>query len=107
MCSPRNLQGMASSGPGRLRASHYYLRRRRVFYAALKYAVREALFLTYRGGTYQPSTLWQVLPKARAKAFTPSQAASPLARTPYDFRPAGVSVRLNAGVTRANLAAPA
>ncbi len=93
MCSPRNLQGMASSGPGRLRASHYYLRRRRVFYAALKYAVR-----------YQPSTLWQVLPKARAKAFTPAQAASPLARRPYDFRHAGISWRLNAGITGPHVA---
>jgi integrase len=81
------------------RASHYYLCQRRVFYAALKYAVREALLLTYRGGTYQPSTLWQVLPKARAKAFTPAQAASPLARRPYDFRHAGISWRLNAGIT--------
>ena len=55
------------------------------------------LFLTYRGGIYLPSTLWQVLQKARAKAFTAAQAASPLARKPYDFRHAGVSWRLNAG----------
>ena len=55
------------------------------------------LFLTYRGGTYQPSTLWQVLRKARVKAFTPAQVASPLARRPYDFRHAGISWRLNAG----------
>jgi integrase len=55
------------------------------------------LFLTYRHGTYQPSTLWQVLQKARVKAFTPAQAVSPLARKPYDFRHAGVSWRLNAG----------
>lgn len=54
--------------------------------------------MTYRGGTYQPSTLWQVPQKARARAFTPAQVASPLARRPYDFRPAGVSGRLNAGV---------
>ncbi len=40
------------------------------------------LFLTYRGGTYQPSTLWQVLRKARVKAFTPAQVTSPLARRP-------------------------
>ena len=56
------------------------------------------LFWTYRGGIYQPSTLWQVLQKARVKAFTPAQVASPLARKPYDFRHAGVSWRLNAGV---------
>ena len=55
------------------------------------------LFLTYRGGTYQPSTLWQVLRKARVKAFAPAQVASPLARRPYDFRHAGISWRLNAG----------
>jgi integrase len=55
------------------------------------------LFRTYRGATYLPSTLWQVLQKARRQAFTPAQAASPLARRPYDFRHAGVSWRLNAG----------
>ena len=55
------------------------------------------LFRTYRGGIYQPSTLWQVLRKARVAAFTPAQVNSPLARKPYDFRHAGVSWRLNAG----------
>ena len=55
------------------------------------------LFWTYRGGIYQPSTLWRVLQKARAVAFPPAVVASPLARKPYDFRHAGVSWRLNAG----------
>jgi integrase len=55
------------------------------------------LFWTYRDGIYQPSTLWQVLQKARAAAFPPAVVASPLARKPYDFRHAGVSWRLNAG----------
>jgi integrase len=55
------------------------------------------LFWTYRGGIYQPSTLWQVLRKARTVAFPPVVVASPLARKPYDFRHAGVSWRLNAG----------
>lgn len=55
------------------------------------------LFRTYRGSIYLPSTLWQVLQKARPRAFTEAQAASPLARKPYDFRHAGVSWRLNAG----------
>ena len=59
------------------------------------------LFRTYRGGIYQPSTLWQVLQKARPLAFTPAQAASPLARRPYDFRHAGISWRLNSGGSRA------
>jgi integrase len=58
------------------------------------------LFRTYRGGIYLPSTLWQVLQKARARAFTPAQVASPLARKPYDFRHAGVSWRPNAGTPR-------
>lgn len=52
---------------------------------------------TYRGGIYLPSTLWQVLQKARARALTEAQAISPLARKPYDFRHAGISWRLNAG----------
>jgi integrase len=55
------------------------------------------LFRTYRGGIYQPSTLSQVLKKARPVAFTPAQVSSPLASRPYDFRHAGVSWRLNAG----------
>ncbi|HEU5419636.1 MAG TPA: site-specific integrase, partial [Streptosporangiaceae bacterium] len=55
------------------------------------------LFQTYRGGIYLPSTLWHVLQKARKRAFTASQVASPLASKPYDFRHAGVSWRLNAG----------
>jgi hypothetical protein len=55
------------------------------------------LFWTYRGGIYQPSTLWQVLQKARVAAFGPALVASPLARKPYDSRHAGVSWRLNAG----------
>lgn len=56
------------------------------------------IFQTYRGGIYQPSTLCRVLQAARPMAFTPAQAASPLARKPYDFRHAGVSWRLNSGV---------
>ena len=56
------------------------------------------LFWTNRGGIYQPSTLWQVLRKARTAAFPAAVVASPLARKPYDFRHAGISWRLNAGV---------
>lgn len=55
------------------------------------------VFQTYRGGIYLPSTLWRVLQEARQRAFAQPQAASPLARRPYDFRHAGVSWRLNAG----------
>ena len=51
------------------------------------------LFRTYRGSIDLPSTLWQVLQKARPPAFTTAQAVSPLARKPYDFRHAGVSWR--------------
>ncbi len=56
------------------------------------------LFRTYRGGIYQPSTLWRVLQEARPHVFTPAQLASPLASRPHDCRHAGVSFRLNAGV---------
>jgi integrase len=56
------------------------------------------LFRTYRGGIYLPSTLWHVLQKARRQLFTRAQLASPLAHRPYDFRHAGVSWRLNAGI---------
>jgi integrase len=63
------------------------------------------LFRTYRGSIYLPSTLWQVLQKARPRAFTAAQAVSPLARKPYDFRHAGISWRLNAGTPAPLLAA--
>jgi integrase len=43
-------------------------------------------------------TLWRVLDVARGKALTADQVKTPLARKPYDFRHAGVSWRLNAGV---------
>ncbi|MFV2178006.1 tyrosine-type recombinase/integrase [Actinomadura sp. LOL_016] len=56
------------------------------------------LFRTARGGIYQPSTLWRVLNTARAKALTPEQVKTPLACKPYDFRHAGISWRLIAGV---------
>lgn len=62
------------------------------------------LFRTYRGGVFQPSTLWQVLRKARPKAFSARQAGSPLAARPYDFRHAGVSLRLNAGTPATQVA---
>jgi len=55
------------------------------------------LFRTYRGGIYQPSTLWRVLQKVREQTQTPGPLASPLMARPYDFRHAGVSWRLNAG----------
>jgi len=55
------------------------------------------LFRTQSGGNYMPSDLWRVLHQTRARAFTDAQAASPLARKPYDFRHAGISWRLNAG----------
>ena len=35
------------------------------------------LFQTYRGGIYLPSTLWHVLQKARARAFTQAAARVP------------------------------
>jgi hypothetical protein len=56
------------------------------------------LFQTYRGGIYQPSTLWRVLQEARPRVLTPAQLKSPLISRPYDCRHGGISWRLNAGV---------
>jgi integrase len=47
------------------------------------------------------SRVWQ---KAREKALTDAQAATPLARRPYDLRHAAVSLRLNAGVPATQVA---
>ncbi|HLI76999.1 MAG TPA: hypothetical protein VKV02_08640, partial [Acidobacteriaceae bacterium] len=42
--------------------------------------------------------------QARAKALTPAQARSPLARRPYDLRHAAVSLWLNSGVPATEVA---
>jgi hypothetical protein len=42
--------------------------------------------------------------KARPKAFTAAQVKSQLARKPYDFRHAGISLRLNAGTPATQVA---
>jgi integrase len=73
------------------------------------------LFVTRRGpgGRYVP-TAGQPVPNnaytkvwrdARAKALTPVQQRSPLARRPYDLRHAAVSLWLNAGVHAPQVAA--
>ncbi|WP_327033906.1 integrase [Micromonospora ureilytica] len=72
------------------------------------------LFVTRRGpgGRYVP-TAGQPIPNntygkawrdARAKALTPAQQRSPLARRPYDLRHAAVSLWLNAGVPATQVA---
>jgi integrase len=45
-----------------------------------------------------PNTIYRAFSQARQRAFTPEQAASPLARRPYDLRHAAVSTWLNSGV---------
>jgi integrase len=56
------------------------------------------LFRTARGGPLNPTGYGDVWHRARPLALTPAQAASPLARRPYDLRHAAVSLWLNAGV---------
>ncbi|WP_131769425.1 tyrosine-type recombinase/integrase [Candidatus Protofrankia californiensis] len=62
------------------------------------------LFCTLRGGPPQDSHYTALWRKARAAALTPAQAASPLARRPYDLRHAAVSLWLNAGVPATEVA---
>lgn len=72
------------------------------------------LFTTRRGpgGRYRPtlgqpfssSAYGRVWQKARARALTVEQQASPLARRPYDLRHAAVSLWLNAGVPATQVA---
>lgn len=57
-----------------------------------------------RGGTIADSTYLPYFHKARAAAFTPEEAASPLAGTPYALRHAAVSTWLNAGVPATQVA---
>ncbi|MEU7839126.1 site-specific integrase [Nonomuraea sp. NPDC049129] len=62
------------------------------------------LFRTERGGVLYKSGYVRTWKTARALALTPSQAASQLAKRPYDLRHAGVSLRLNAGVPATQVA---
>ena len=56
------------------------------------------LFYTDIGGAVQESSYTAVWRRARRRALTPDQVASPLGRRPYDLRHAGISLWLNAGV---------
>ena len=51
-----------------------------------------------RGGDLSESTYGRIWHKARERALTPDEVASPLARRPYDLRHAAVSTWLNGGV---------
>ncbi|GAA1167668.1 tyrosine-type recombinase/integrase [Pseudonocardia alaniniphila] len=63
------------------------------------------LFRGVRGGQLAESTYCRVWRKARVAALTEDEAASPLARRPYDLRHAAVSTWLNAGVPSTQVAA--
>ena len=62
------------------------------------------LFRSEKGNPIQPSTWWQVWQKVRALSLTPTQAASPLLRRPYDLRHSGVTWRLNSGTPATEVA---
>ncbi|NGO69340.1 tyrosine-type recombinase/integrase [Streptomyces boncukensis] len=62
------------------------------------------LFRTSRGGLVQESGYGEVWAKAREKALAPEEAASPLARRPYDLRHAGISFWLSSNVDPAEVA---
>ena len=57
-----------------------------------------------RGDDVSDSTYGRVWKKARELALTPEEAASPLARRPYDLRHAAVSTWLNGGVPATQVA---
>jgi integrase len=52
----------------------------------------------YNNGPVSDSTYGNIWREARKTALTPGQAASPMARRPYDLRHAAVSLWLNSGV---------
>jgi len=62
------------------------------------------LFRSERWGVLYPSSYHWVWHQARTLGLTSAQAASPLARRPYDLRHGGVSLRLNAGVPATQVA---
>ena len=62
------------------------------------------IFQTERGGIVGSTAYGDVWAQTRALALAPAQAASPLARRPYDLRHAGVSLWLNSGVPATEVA---
>ncbi|XVQ85080.1 tyrosine-type recombinase/integrase [Microbispora siamensis] len=62
------------------------------------------LFRTAKGRPYTASAISRIWQEARAIAFAPEQATSPLAARPYDLRHAAVSLWLNAGVPATEVA---
>ena len=62
------------------------------------------LFRSQREGAVQDSAYATTWRRARQEILTPAQAASPLARRPYDLRHAAVSLWLNAGVPATEVA---
>jgi integrase len=62
------------------------------------------LFSGVRGGQLAESTYYRVWRTARLAALSTDEAASPLARRPYDLRHAAVSTWLNAGVPSTQVA---
>ncbi|WP_181779715.1 tyrosine-type recombinase/integrase [Pseudonocardia pini] len=62
------------------------------------------LFRGVRGGQLAESTYCRVWRKARVRALSADEVASPLARRPYDLRHAAVSTWLNAGVPSTQVA---
>ncbi|MDT7613684.1 MAG: hypothetical protein QOF00_1131 [Pseudonocardiales bacterium] len=58
-----------------------------------------------RGGPLSESLYGRLWALARASALTSEEAASPLARRPYDLRHAAVSTWLNGGVPAPQVAA--
>ncbi|GAA1315413.1 tyrosine-type recombinase/integrase [Pseudonocardia xinjiangensis] len=63
------------------------------------------LFRGVRGGPLSESLYGRLWASARTTAFIPEEAASPLARRPYDLRHAAVSTWLNGGVPAPQIAA--
>jgi len=62
------------------------------------------VFTGPRGGIFTDRSYLRVFHAARAEAFSAAEAASLLARRPYDLRHAAVSTWLNAGVPAAQVA---
>lgn len=62
------------------------------------------LFRAANGGALRTNTYTAVWKRARAAAFTPEAARSPLGRRPYDLRHACVSTWLNGGVPATQVA---
>jgi integrase len=105
--TPRQRRGLKHRGQGETRTVPIpakLVRLLREHIARYGVGVDGRLFRGARGGDFPDTEYAKVWRMARQRALTSEQAASPLARRPYDLRHAAASLWLNSGVPATEVA---